>query len=205
MIKRNQEFLLSAAMSILKGAEGRESWQVKMTDCRGEVAVRFFSFRFRLAIGSKRAKRNRGGTMVTVRRLLELKKKGYWTIEPETTAYEALEIMADKDVGALMVIGEDMKLLGIFTERDYSRKVVLKGRSSKATAVSELMTQHVHCVSPEDTTENCMAIMNDKRVRHLPVIEDGKLAGLVSIRDVVNMIIHEKETTIKDLEQYIRS
>lgn len=143
--------------------------------------------------------------MVTVRSILELKKKGYWTITPETTAYESLEVMADKNVGALMVVGDDMKLLGIFTERDYSRKVVLKGRSSKATTVSELMTPSVYCVSLEDTTENCMAIMNDKRVRHLPVIEDGKLVGLVSIRDVVNMLLHEKETTIKDLEQYITS
>lgn len=143
--------------------------------------------------------------MATVRRILELKKKGYWTITPETTAYEALEIMADKNVGALMVVGENWQLLGIFTERDYSRKVVLRGRSSKATAVSELMTPSVYCVSPGDTTENCMEIMNDKRVRHLPVIEDGKLVGLVSVRDVVNIIIHEKEVTIKDLEQYITS
>lgn len=143
--------------------------------------------------------------METVRRLLELKKKGYWTIRPETTAYQALEIMADKDIGALMVVGEDMELLGIFTERDYSRKVVLRGKSSKNTVVSELMTPSVFCVGPEDTTEYCMEIMNSRHVRHLPVIEDGKLTGLVSVRDVVNMIIHEKETTIKDLEQYISS
>lgn len=145
--------------------------------------------------------------MLTVQRLLELKKKGYWTITPETTAYEALEIMADKGVGALMVVGDEWQLLGIFTERDYSRKVVLKGKSSKATPVSELMTQSVsvYCVSPDDTMEHCMALMNDRHVRHLPVIKDGKLAGLVSIRDVVNTIIHEKEVTIKDLEQYITS
>lgn len=143
--------------------------------------------------------------METVRRLLELKKKGYWTIRPETTAYQALEIMADKDIGALMVVGEDMELLGIFTERDYSRKVVLRGKSSKNTVVSELMTPSVFCVGPEDTTEYCMEIMNSRHVRHLPVIEDGKLTGLVSVRDVVNMIIREKETTIKDLEQYISS
>jgi CBS domain-containing protein len=143
--------------------------------------------------------------MVTVRRLLELKKKGFWTVAPETSAYKALEIMAEWDVGALMVIGANRKLLGIFTERDYSRKVVLKGRSSKDTAVRELMTPSVYCVSPADTMEYCMEIMNDKHVRHLPVIEDGRLVGLVSIRDVVNTIIHEKETTIKDLELYITS
>jgi CBS domain-containing protein len=143
--------------------------------------------------------------MVTVRRLLELKKKGFWTVAPDTSAYKALEIMAEWDVGALMVIGANRKLLGIFTERDYSRKVVLKGRSSKDTAVRELMTPSVYWVSPADTMEYCMEIMNDKHVRHLPVIEDGRLVGLVSIRDVVNTIIHEKETTIKDLELYISS
>jgi CBS domain-containing protein len=143
--------------------------------------------------------------MVKVQRLLDLKKKGYWTITPETTAYQALEIMAAKDVGALMVVTAERELLGIFTERDYSRKVVLRGKSSKNTLVSELMTPSVYCVSPDDTMEYCMAIMNDRHVRHLPVIEEGKLVGLVSIRDVVNTIIHEKETTIRDLEQYITS
>ena len=143
--------------------------------------------------------------MITAQRLLELKKKGYWTIAPQTTAYEALQIMADKNVGALMVVTEERDLLGIFTERDYSRKVVLRGRSSKNTLVGELMTRSVYCVSPEDTMDACMEIMNDHHVRHLPVIQDGKLAGLVSIRDVVNTIIHEKERTIKDLEQYISS
>jgi len=143
--------------------------------------------------------------MITVQRLLELKKKGYWTITPGTTAYDALQLMADKNVGALMVVTPDRDLLGIFTERDYSRKVVLRGRSSKESLVSELMTHPVYCVSPEDSVDFCMAIMNDKHVRHLPVIEHGKLAGLVSIRDVVNTIIHEKERTIKDLEQYISS
>lgn len=142
--------------------------------------------------------------MATVKVLLEKKEKGFWTVIPETTAYEALQIMADKDVGALMVV-RGSKLLGIFTERDYSRKVVLKGRSSRETPVSELMSTGVYCVTPEDTTEQCMAIMNGKRVRHLPVLEDGHLVGLVSIRDVVKMIISEKEATIKDLEQYIIS
>jgi CBS domain-containing protein len=140
--------------------------------------------------------------MATVRVLLEQKEKGFWTVIPETTAYEALQIMAERDVGALMVV-RGSKLLGIFTERDYSRKVVLKGRTSRETAVSELMTTSVYCVTPEDTTEQCMAIMHAKRVRHLPVLEGGHLVGLVSIRDVVKMIISEKEATIKDLEHYI--
>lgn len=142
--------------------------------------------------------------MVTVRRLLDSKKKGFWTVAPDVTAYEALQIMADRDVGALLVVSE-RNLLGIFTERDYSRKVVLKGKSSRETPVSELMTKSVFCVMPEDTTEQCMSIMNNKHVRHLPVLEDGKLVGIVSIRDVVTMLIAEREKTIKDLEQYISS
>ncbi len=142
--------------------------------------------------------------MVTVRRLLDLKEKGFWTVAPDVTAFEALQIMADRDVGALLVVSE-RNLLGIFTERDYSRKVVLKGKSSKETPVSELMTKSVLCVSPADTVDHCMTIMNDKHVRHLPVLENGKLTGIVSIRDVVNMMIAEREKTIRDLEQYISS
>ncbi|MHB8880169.1 MAG: CBS domain-containing protein [Thermodesulfovibrionales bacterium] len=142
--------------------------------------------------------------MVTVQRLLDSKKKGFWTIPPDVTAYEALQIMADQDVGALLVVSE-RKLLGIFTERDYSRKVVLKGRSSKETPVRELMTTSVLCVSPYDTTETCMEIMNTKHVRHLPVLDADKLVGLVSIRDVVTMLIYEKESTIKELKEYISS
>lgn len=142
--------------------------------------------------------------MATVRALLEAKEKGFWTVISETTAYDALRIMAEQDVGALLVV-RGSKLLGIFTERDYSRKVVLKGRSSRETPVGELMTTSVCCVTPEDTTEQCMALMNDKRVRHLPVLEDGHLVGLVSVRDVVKMIISEKEKKIKDLENYIAS
>lgn len=140
--------------------------------------------------------------MATVRALLEQKDKGFWTIIPETTAYEALQIMADRDVGALLVV-RGSTLLGIFTERDYSRKVVLKGRSSKETPVRELMTESVYCVVSDDTTEKCMSIMNDRHVRHLPVLESGHLVGLVSIRDVVKMMLAEREATIRDLEQYI--
>lgn len=142
--------------------------------------------------------------MVTVKRLLELKKKGFWTVPPDATAYEALQVMADNDIGALLVVNGD-RLLGIFTERDYSRKVVLKGRSSKETTVKELMTESVHCIAPEDTIKLCMELMNSKHVRHLPVLDRGRLVGLVSIRDVVNMIISEQEDTIRSLEQYITS
>lgn len=144
----------------------------------------------------------RGDEMVTVKRLLESKKKGFWKVTAETTAFEALQIMADNDVGALLVV-DGHRLMGIFTERDYSRKVILKGKTSRETSVGELMTREVFCVSPEDTIERCMVIMNEKHVRHLPVIDEDSLLGLVSIRDVVNMIISERETTIKDLEQFI--
>ncbi|MDA8079583.1 MAG: CBS domain-containing protein [Nitrospiraceae bacterium] len=140
--------------------------------------------------------------MVTVRRLLESKKKGFWSVAPDVTAYEALQIMADRDVGALLVVSE-RKLLGIFTERDYSRKVILKGRSSKDTPVKELMTESVYCVTPEDTMEHCMAVMDSNHVRHLPVLDQANLVGIVSIRDVVNMIISEREATIEDLKQFI--
>jgi CBS domain-containing protein len=142
--------------------------------------------------------------MVTVRTLLDCKKKGFWTIPADLTAYEALQIMADQDVGALLVV-DGRTLLGIFTERDYSRKVVLKGRSSKETPVSDLMTRNVYWVSPDDSTDSCMSIMNEKHIRHLPVLDNGKLIGIVSIRDVVNMMLAERELTIRDLEQYITS
>jgi signal-transduction protein with cAMP-binding, CBS, and nucleotidyltransferase domain len=141
--------------------------------------------------------------MVTVRRILQAKKKGFWTIAPDMSAYEALQLMAENNVGALLVVSEEQDLLGIFTERDYSRKVVLRGKSSKDTPVSELMTASVYSVTPDDPIEKCMLIMNEKRVRHLPVLEQGRPVGLVSIRDVVNMIISERETTIKHLEEYI--
>ncbi len=142
--------------------------------------------------------------MATVKMLLEKKEKGFWTVIAETTAYEALQIMAERDVGAVMVV-RGSRLLGIFTERDYSRKVVLKGRSSRETPVGELMTTSVYCVTPEDTTEQCMALMDAKHVRHLPVLSGGHLVGLVSVRDVVKMIISEKEEKIRDLEHYIAS
>ncbi|HWR59263.1 MAG TPA: CBS domain-containing protein [Thermodesulfovibrionales bacterium] len=143
------------------------------------------------------------GYMVTVKRILEKKKKGFWTVAPDTSAYEALQLMAENDVGALLVVGKEKDLLGIFTERDYSRKVVLKGKSSKDTPIGELMTGSVYSVAPDDPIEKCMTTMNDKRVRHLPVLERGKPVGLVSIRDVVNMIISEREDTIKHLKDYI--
>jgi CBS domain-containing protein len=125
-----------------------------------------------------------------------------WSIAPQATVYEALELMAKKNVGALLVI-ENGNVVGMFTERDYARKVILQGRSSKTTSVGELMTADVLYVSPDDTTEDCMAIMTDKHLRHLPVMENGQLAGIVSIGDVVKAIISDREFTIRELERYI--
>jgi len=140
--------------------------------------------------------------MVTVRKLLQSKPAGTCTIEPEATAYEALQIMADRNVGALLVVrGEE--LVGVFSERDYARKVILMGKSSKSTTVGELMTQVVFYVTPEMTMTDCMALMSDKHIRHLPVIEHERLVGVVSIGDVVNRIISDQEVTIRDLESFI--
>jgi len=140
--------------------------------------------------------------MYTVRHLLEEKGNQVWTISPQASTFEALELMAGKNIGALLVLEQD-KIVGIFTERDYARKVVLKGKSSKTTIVGELMTTEVLYVAPDDTIENCMALMTDKRARHLPVMENGELLGVVSIGDVVKAIISDREFMIRELERYI--
>ena len=140
--------------------------------------------------------------MYTVRHLLDEKGHQVWTISPQSSTFEALELMAEKNIGALLVLEND-KVIGIFTERDYARKVVLKGKSSKTTNVGELMTSEVLYVSPEATIEDCMALMTQKRARHLPVLDAGKLAGVVSIGDVVKAVITDREFTIRELERYI--
>jgi len=140
--------------------------------------------------------------MYSVRHLLQEKGSQVWSIAPQATVYAALELMAQKNVGAVLVI-ENGNVAGMFTERDYARKVILKGRSSKTTTVGELMTKDVLYVSPDDTIENCMAIMTDKHLRHLPVMENGQLVGIVSIGDVVKAIISAHEFTIRELERYI--
>jgi len=140
--------------------------------------------------------------MLTVRQLLGGKSGEVWTISPKASVYEALQLMADKNVGALPVV-ETGELVGIFSERDYARKVILKGKSSRETAVGELMSHPVFCVGPEQTIEGCMALMTEKRVRHLPVLEDNALAGIVSIGDVLKAIISQQKVHIEDLEHYI--
>ncbi len=140
--------------------------------------------------------------MASVDRLLQVKGGGTWTIPPYATVFEALELMAEKDIGGLLIM-EDGNLVGIFTERDYARKLILKGRFSKDTLVGELMTRNVLYVAPKNTIEDCMQLMTEKRLRHIPVLDRGKLVGLVTIGDVVKQIISEQESTIHHLENYI--
>jgi CBS domain-containing protein len=143
--------------------------------------------------------------MATVNHMLMLKGNDVYTISPDAMVLDALREMADKDVGALVVTeGED--IVGIFSERDYARKIVLLGKSSRETPVSEIMTSDVICVTPEQSADKCMAIMTDKRIRHLPVLDDdGHLAGIISIGDVVKTIISEQRVMINHLEDYIHS
>jgi len=142
--------------------------------------------------------------MLTVKELLEKKGNRVWSLPPKASVYEALELMAEKDIGALVVV-DGSQVVGLFSERDYARRVILKGRASRTTAVSELMSAPVVFVRPEKTTQDCMALMTQRHVRHLPVLEDRKLVGIVTIGDVVKAIIDEQNYTIQELESYIMS
>lgn len=140
--------------------------------------------------------------MITVRDILQGKGRDVLTIAPEATVYEALKIMADKNVGALVVL-DGGSVAGIMSERDYARKVILHGKSSREIQVGEIMTSKVYYVSPTQDIHECMEEMTDKHVRHLPVLEGERLVGIVSIGDVVKAIIADQESTIKLLESYI--
>jgi CBS domain-containing protein len=140
--------------------------------------------------------------MITVRQILEEKGHQVWTIGPDETVYKALMIMADKDIGALVVVEND-QVVGIVSERDYARKVVLKGKTSLDTPVRDIMTPRVYFVNPDCSAEECMALMTEKRVRHLPVMENNKLVGVISIGDVVKSIISSQKVTIEHLQNYI--
>jgi CBS domain-containing protein len=140
--------------------------------------------------------------MATVKQLLQGKGHDIWSIGPEASVYDAIELMADKEVGALVVM-EGSSLVGVLSERDYARKVVLQGRSSKGTKINEIMTSRVAYARPEQTVEECMALMTDKRIRHLPVMDGDELLGVISIGDLVKAIIEEQQHVIEQLEQYI--
>lgn len=140
--------------------------------------------------------------MITVREILKGKTGGVLTISPQDTVYKALEVMAEKNLGALVVV-KDEKVTGIFSEREYARNIILKGKSSRNTPVKDLMNSKVCYVRPEQTLDECMVLFTEKRTRHLPVLDGEELIGIVSIGDAVKQYVADKEFTIKQLENYI--
>lgn len=142
--------------------------------------------------------------MTTVRHLLDRKGRALFTIEPEDPVLEAIRMMADRHVGALLVM-RGTELAGIVSERDYARKVVLLGRSSAETPVWQIMTSPVITVSLQTSLQECMHLMTERRIRHLPVVEGGRVAGMISIGDLVKAVIEEQQQTIEQLESYIHS
>ncbi len=138
-----------------------------------------------------------------VKEILDRKGNEVWSVTPETTVFAALELMADKNIGALLVIDKSGELRGIFSERDYARKIVLLGKTSRDTPVSDIMTKRVFFVGPSEKITQCMALMTKERIRHLPVLESGKVLGIISIGDVVKSIISKQEFLIGQLEDYI--
>lgn len=140
--------------------------------------------------------------MGKVKDILRTKGNNVYAVEPTIMVYKAIELMCEKNIGGLLIVNEG-RLEGIFTERDYARKLILKGKSSKTTPISELMTKNPITISPENTIEDCMDLMTGKFIRHLPVVEGGNLVGLISIGDVVKQIIEEQKEIIEHLENYI--
>jgi len=140
--------------------------------------------------------------MITVKDLLDKKGHTYHFISPEATIFDALKLMAEKNVGAIMVI-HNGKLVGMFSERDYARKIILQGYSSKEAKVGDFMSTDLVIARPEMTIYECMAIMLQKKVRHLPVLDHNEISGIITIRDVVKAVVHEQNVVIKDLENYI--
>lgn len=142
--------------------------------------------------------------MLTVRELLAKKGSEVWSVSPDATVYDALQLMAARNVGAVLVL-DDGELAGILSERDYARQVILKGKASRDTPVRDIMTTAVVSVSPERTIDDCMSLMTERRIRHLPVLQSDVLLGVLSIGDVVKAVISEKEFHIEQLESYIAS
>ncbi|HXZ47526.1 MAG TPA: CBS domain-containing protein [Usitatibacter sp.] len=140
--------------------------------------------------------------MKTVAELLKTKAPRIVTVAPEMTVLDAIKVLAREDVGAAIVMTGD-RLAGIISERDYTRKVILQGRASNSTRVEEIMTSSVVCVSPRTKARECMALMTEKQIRHLPVVDEGRVVGMVSIRDIVGDIIADQDFTIEQLEHYI--
>jgi len=140
--------------------------------------------------------------MGKVRKILHAKGHDIYSVEPTTMVYRAIEIMCEKNIGGLLIV-ENEKLVGIFTERDYARKLILKGKSSKTTPISELMTSNLVTVSSETSIDDCMRVMTGRKIRHLPVLDNDQLVGIISIGDVVRFIIDEQRSIIEELEHYI--
>jgi CBS domain-containing protein len=141
--------------------------------------------------------------MLRIKYLLANKSNTVWSIAPDEPVLHAIQLMSDKSIGALPVVDRDQQLIGIVSERDYARKVILKGRSSAETPVSQIMATPVITVTPEHSVHDCMEMMTEKRIRHLPVIEKNQLIGMISIGDLVKAVIEEQQQTITQLERYI--
>lgn len=142
--------------------------------------------------------------MKTVSELLKARDGTLWHVRPEDSVFAALELLAQHDVGALVVM-DGGRLVGVVSERDYTRKVALQGRNSRTTTVADIMTRHVYTVTPETRTQVCMALLSEKKIRHLPVLDGHTVLGMISIRDVLDDIIADHESTIAQLESYIHS
>lgn len=141
-------------------------------------------------------------TSATVETILKVKGRNVWSVSPDLTVFESLALMAEKNVGALLVLDGE-RLVGIVSERDYARKVVLQGKNSRTTLVRDILTPAVHHVGPESTISECLEMMTDRRIRHLPVLEHGRVVGVVSIGDLVNWIIRTQRAAIDQLQAYI--
>lgn len=140
--------------------------------------------------------------MGKVRNILHNKGNAVFSVDPDMMVYRAIELMCEKNIGGLLIV-ENGKLVGIFTERDYARKLILKGKSSKDTPIKDLMTSNLVTVSPDTSIDDCMRVMTGRKIRHLPVLDKGDLVGIISIGDVVHYVIEEQKSIIEHLEHYI--